>query len=148
MNRKTSLFAGVLLGLTPFLIGQEPQSQPTPHSPEDSLASQQLIAWSRMQNPRPVPEPLPPPDKGIPQPEPQQKQPVPPSADEKTPTQTFTGKIVKDGDKYVLKVANSTSYQLDEQSGAQKYENKDVRVIGTLDTGSNTIRVTKIELLS
>lgn len=145
--RRTTLLVGLMLGLTPFLFGQEAQGQP-PQSPGDSLASQELIAWSRMQNPRPVPEPLPPPDKGVPQPEPQQKQPVPPAADEKTPTQTFTGKIVKDGNQYVLKAANHTTYQLDEQSGAKQYEGKDVRIIGTLDSGSNTIRVTKIELLS
>jgi len=148
MNRRTSLLIGMLLAITPFLLAQEPQKQPNPRSPEDTLASEQLIAWSHLQNPKPVPEPLPPPDKGIPQPEPQQKQPVPPAVDEKMPTQTFTGKILKDGDRYVLKLANHVTYQLDEQSGAKQYEDKDVRVIGILDAGSNTIRVTKIELLS
>lgn len=146
MNRKASYIAGLMVLFTPFLVAQQPQDQP--RGPEDSVASQQLIAWSQMQNPRPVPEPLPPPDKGIPQPEPEQKQPVPPSADEKTPSQTFTGKILKDGDKYVLKASGNNTYQLDEQSGAKQYEDKEVRVVGTLDKGSNTIRVTKIELVS
>jgi hypothetical protein len=150
MNRRTSMFAGVLLALAPFAIGQEPQSQ-TPHY-EDLLATQQLVAWSWMQKPQPAPQPLPPPDKGIPQPDPQATQPAPPQAQPQTPSQTqsqtFTGKIVKDGDKYVLRVAGNTTYQLDEQSSVKQYEDKDVKIVGTLDPGSNTIRIVKIELLS
>ena len=55
---------------------------------------------------------------------------------------------MKDGDKYVLKVAGGTTYQLSEQSGVKQYEDKDVKISGTLDPDSNTIRIVKIELLS
>jgi len=101
-----------------------------------------------MQEPRPVPQPLPPPDKAVPQPDPQQKTEPNPPDQAPTQTQTFTGKIVKDADRFVLKVSSGTSYQLDSQSGASQYENRLVKVVGVLDSGSNTIRVTKIELLS
>lgn len=152
MNRRASMFAGVLLVLTPFALGQELQNQNGPHFPQDLLASQQLIAWPWMQKPQPAPQPLPPPDKGIPQPDPPAAQPANPPAQQQTPSQTqnqtFTGKIVKDGDKYVLKVAGGTTYHLSEQSGVKQYEDKDVKISGTLDSDSNTIRIVKIELLS
>jgi outer membrane biosynthesis protein TonB len=154
-NRKTSLLAGFLFVLSPCVFGQLSQNPPAPQGP-DELGTQELVAWSRFQKPNPVPEPLPPPDKGIPQPDPQNQQPPaqqPPQANQApqqspTQSQTFTGKIVKDGDKYVLHVSSGTSYQLDEQGGAKQYENKDVKVVGTLDAVSNTIHVTRIDLLS
>jgi len=149
MKRKTSVCAGFLVALTPFLLGQEPQNQ-TPRFPEDLIAtSQPLVEWSWMQKPQPAPQPLPPPDKSLPQPEPQTPaHPSTPQDQQQTQAQTFTGKIVKDGDKYVLKVASNTSYQLDEQSNAKAFENKDVKIVGTLDKGTNTIRIDRIELLS
>lgn len=151
MNGAASLFAGFLLAITSLGFGQEPQ--PTPQVPEDALVIQQLIAWSRLQKPQPAPQPLPPRDTPAPQPDQQDqqgKQPVDPQAPaQQTPTtQSFTGKIIKDGSKYVLKVASNTTYELQEQGDVSRYENQTVRVIGNLDTGSNTIRVVKIELLS
>lgn len=150
MNRKASLMGGLLLAAAaPLLFCQQPQNPPTPRFPEDLLASStDLIVWSYMQKPKPVPEPLPPPDKGVPQPDQQTAQPPAPQAPQQTQSQTFTGKIVKDGDKYVLKVSSGTAYQLSDQSGLKQYEDKDVKVVGTLDAGTSTIRVEKIELLS
>jgi hypothetical protein len=147
MNRKTSLFAGMLLGLTPFLLGQDAQDRSAPRSSENIFGSQQLVAWSWLQNPRPVPQPLPPPDKSAPQPDPQTQQPTPPQSQQPTPTQNFAGKIVKDGEKYVLK-ASGASYQLDDQNNAKQYDGKNVRIVGTLDAGSNTIHIARIELIS
>jgi hypothetical protein len=148
MNRTTNWCAGILLAATPLAFGQEPQR--TPQFPEDALTSQQLIVWSRMQKPQPAPQPLPPRDTPIPQPDPQGQQAKQPSnpQDSQAPTQSFTGKIVKDGGKYVLKVASNSAYQLEGEGDVQQYENQDVKVVGTLDTGSNTIRVVKIELIS
>ena len=145
MNRMTNWYAGIFLALTPLAFAQEPQL--TPQFPEDALTSQQLIAWSRLQKPQPAPQPLPPRDTPIPQPDPQGEQARQPS-NPQAPTQSFTGKIVKDGGKYVLKVASNSTYQLDGQGDVQQYENQDVKVVGTLETGSNTIRVVKIELIS
>jgi len=151
MKRTTNWFAGFLLATTPlvYAVGQEPQL--TPQVPEDVLEARQLVAWSRLQKPQPAPQPLPPRDTPIPQPDPPDQQSKPPSDphnQDQTPAQSFTGKIVKESGKYVLKVASNTAYQLDAQGDVRQYENQEVKVIGTLDTGSNTIRVVKIELLS
>ena len=59
---------------------------------------------------------------------------------------TFTGKITKSGDKYVLTDTSSkTSYQLDDQDKATSFVNKNVKVTGTLDAATGTIRVASID---
>ena len=151
MTKTTSLFVGVLLSMAPLAFAQE--ARLTPQFPEDAMAYQQLVAWTRLQKPQPAPQPLPPRDTPLPQPDQQSTQPAdpqtPPSPSQQTPTtQSFTGKIVKEGDKFVLKVSSNTSYQLQDQGDVKQYENQDVKVIGSLDTATNTIRVVKIELLS
>jgi hypothetical protein len=151
MNRTTNLFTGFLLAITPLALAQEPQL--TQQFPEDAFATQQLVAWTRFQKPQPAPQPLPPRDTPIPQPDqqnqpPDQQAPGNPGQQQTPTTQSFTGKIVKDGGKYVLKVASNTTYQLEQQGDVRQYENQDVKVIGSLDTTSNTIRVVKIELMS
>jgi hypothetical protein len=146
MDQKTSMVAAVLLALTSSVWGQ--QKPENPRLPDDLLASRQLVAWSWMQKPRPAPQPLPPPDKGVPQPDQHTTQPADPQAPQQTAAQTFTGRIVKDGTKYVLKTGRNTAYSLDDQSKAMQYEDKAVRIVGTLDADRNTIRVSKIELLS
>ena len=61
-------------------------------------------------------------------------------------SQTFTGKVTKSGDKYVLKDdATRTSYTLDDQDRAKQFEGKSVKVTGKLDPASNTIVVSSIE---
>lgn len=61
-------------------------------------------------------------------------------------TKTFTGKIVKSGNKLVLADAESkTTYQLDDQQKAQEFVNKKVKVVGVLDADSGMIRVSAIE---
>jgi Protein of unknown function (DUF5818) len=150
MNRPTILFAGFLLAAGPLACAQE--SQPPSQSPEDALVVQQLVAWTRVQKPQPAPQPLPPRDQPVPQPDQQDRQgkPTEPQThSEQTPTtQSFTGKILKDGSKYVLKVAANTTYELQDAGEVGQYENQAVKVIGSLDSGTNTIRVIKIELLS
>jgi len=146
MDRSTSMFAATLLILAPFAVTQESRSGMV----EDTLASRELVAWTWMQKPQPTPQPIPPPDKGIPQPDQQTEQPSNPQQHQEAnqpQSQTFTGKIVKDGDRYVLKSSGAT-YQLAEQSNVKQFEDQVVKIVGTLDAGSNTIRVTKIELMS
>jgi len=149
MNRMTGLFAGFLFAIAPLAFAQQPQA---PQSPEDVLVAQELVAWSRVQKPQPAPQPMPPGDTPVPEPgqqDQQGKQPAEPQTQDQTPTtQSFTGKIVKNGDKFVLKVASNTTYELREAGDVSRYVNQSVRVIGNLDTSSNTIRVAKIELLS
>jgi hypothetical protein len=69
------------------------------------------------------------------------------SADRQSVDQkTFTGVIVKSGDKLVLTdPLTKTSYQLDDQRKAQELVNKNVKVTGVLDPSTGTIRVSAIE---
>ena len=146
MSRSTNIFAALIITLSPFAVAQESHSGFV----EDNLASRDLIAWTWMQKPQPTPQPIPPPDKGIPQPDQQNEQPSNPQQHreaEQPQNQTFTGKIVKAGDKFVLKSSGAT-YQLSEQSNVKQFEDQDVKIVGTLDADTNTIRITKIELMS
>jgi hypothetical protein len=70
-------------------------------------------------------------------------QPVPDSQAQSSQTgsQIFTGTIAKTDNLYVLKDANGTSYAIDHQELAQKYEGKQVRIKGTLDPDGKTIHV-------
>jgi Protein of unknown function (DUF5818) len=146
MKRVTKWFAGSLLLVAPFVFGQE--SQRLPVLPEDALTQRQLIAWSRLQEPQPAPQPLPPRNTPVPQPDQQDQHPSrasgSPETDASPVPQSFAGRIVRDGSRYVLTVANA-SYQLVEQDDAIRYENHEVRVFGTL-VGRDTMRVTRIEL--
>jgi hypothetical protein len=57
-------------------------------------------------------------------------------------TQTFTGVIVKAGDKYVLQDTDAGStYDVDHQDQVKQFEGKKVRIHGTLDPGSKTIHI-------
>jgi uncharacterized protein YdeI (BOF family) len=59
-----------------------------------------------------------------------------------TDSQTFTGTIVKSGDKYVLQdTASGTAYDVDHQDQLKQYEGRKVRVRGTLDPSSKMIHL-------
>lgn len=59
---------------------------------------------------------------------------------------SIAGKIVKQGDQYVLKdVAHKVTYALDVQDDVKQYDGKEVIVIGSLDAASNTIHVQKVQ---
>ena len=60
---------------------------------------------------------------------------------------TFAGKIIKGGKgKYLLEdAAKSTSFTLDNQKLASKFEGKNVVVTGTLDQTNNILHVKRIE---
>jgi len=61
-------------------------------------------------------------------------------------TRTFTGRISKSGQKFVLEDSSvRTFYQLDDQKKAGQYQGKNVRVTGTLDAENNVIHVQTIE---
>jgi hypothetical protein len=81
----------------------------------------------------------------------QQQDPAsPPTAMSKaSESQTFTGKVAKSGSKLVLKdTASKATYALDDQDKAKQFEGQTVKVTGTLDSQTNTIRVANIELAS
>jgi uncharacterized protein YdeI (BOF family) len=59
---------------------------------------------------------------------------------------TFTGTINKSGDAFIFTDESSkSSYKLDDQQSAGKFDGKKVKIIGTLDATNNTIRVQSIE---
>lgn len=61
-------------------------------------------------------------------------------------TKTFSGTIIKDGDKFVLRdTASKLSYVLDDAEKASKFEGKSVKVTGTVDVARNTIHVEVIQ---
>jgi hypothetical protein len=92
-------------------------------TPTPGLLSNDLVAWSGL--------------------------PAPPAAgQDSAPTaHTVTGSISKDGDTYVLRVSDTTSYKLDDQAKAKQFNGQKVRVTGEVDLNTNQIHVQKIEPL-
>lgn len=77
-----------------------------------------------------------------------QDQSAPPQANPADPadSKTFTGKIVKSGNKLVLSDATEKKvYQLDDQIKAKEFLNKNVKVTGNLDGSTSTIHVSSID---
>ena len=150
--KRTSWWAALVFLLAPssVMLSQVLQSKPSPAPPSEILGPQ-LIAWSQMQKPQPVPEPLPPPDRPVQQSEPQTGRSAetaqePPQ--QQPAAQTLSGTIVKDGSRYVLKVSRNSTYELDDQDRAKRYEGKQVKVSGTLDASGNSFHIISIELIS
>jgi outer membrane biosynthesis protein TonB len=55
--------------------------------------------------------------------------------------QTFSGTVVKSGDKYVLKTDSGKTYDIDHQDEVKKFDGKRVRVKGKLDDTGTKIQV-------
>jgi len=146
MKRTTSVVATLgLMSISPLMVAQNLQSPGPPYNASD-IFGPELIAWSQQQRPQPVPQPLPeaPPQR-------EQRQPglpANPEAQQQPAVRTFTGTIVKDHSKYVLKVSNGTVYELDDQRKASQYEGKEVKLVGTLDENNRSVRVTSIQLIA
>jgi hypothetical protein len=148
MKREIGVLALVLATATPLMFSQAMEKNPSPVTPDEFLGPQ-LIAWSQVQKPQPVAEPLPQSDRVAQRAgesssekaqEPPQQQPG---------AQTLTGTIVKDSGRYVLKVSSSsTTYELDDQDRAQRYEGKQVKVAGTMSAKGDSFHVISIELIS
>ncbi len=88
-------------------------------------------------------------------PDPQQQQPQTQAPSTQTPSsetstgsqsaeQSFQGKISESQNGYVLKDSAGVTYQLDDQKKAKDFSGQNVKVTGTLDSSSNTIRVSSI----
>lgn len=74
---------------------------------------------------------------------PDQTQQAPPDSQAQSQSgQTFTGTIVKSGEKYVLQEDTSgTTYDVDHQAEVKKFEGKKVRIHGTLDPNGKLIHI-------
>ena len=152
--RALLLSAGLVVGLMPFAFGQGSSS---PAQPQDPTA-QSPAAQNPAANPPATPKTFPdntnaspsstqtqPADQAGSQSNPSASSPASQSSATSTDSQnSFTGSIVKSGGKYQLR-SNGTSYDLDDQSQAKSFSGKDVKVNGTLDKSSNTIKVQSIE---
>lgn len=151
MKRETSLLSALafLLVTAPLIFAQDVQSQPSPALPANILGPQ-LIVWSQMQKPQPVPQPLP--GRAEPEPDQQPEQANPPANVTPQPqepaVQKFTGTIVKNAGRYVLKVSSNSTHEIDDQVKAKQYEGKQVTIGGTLDAKGSGLHVISIELVS
>jgi hypothetical protein len=142
----TTLIA-FLLVLAPLAFPQ----QSTLQTPEDAYSSRDLIAWSQLQTPQPTPQPLPPRKPSVPQPEQPQDQQAKLPADpqsQQEPTQSYVGEVVKNGNRFVLRIQDGTTYQLEAGEVLEVYENHSVRVVGSARPRGNSIRILKIEPFS
>ena len=164
MNRKLTFLILPFFLFFVFATGfaQQSTSDTARRSPRSQKPGSYLIVWTQTQAPEPAPQPsgrqTTTPD---PKPETQTPSPAQPPASQpegsqsqgqaqqaQPAPQSFTGTISKEGDSYVLKVSDTSSYKLDDQDKAKEYEGKRVAVFGVLDTNSNVIRVQKIEPVS
>ena len=136
----------MILVLFLFTRFPAPAQQPKPlPAPEDAFTTRELIAWSQLQ----VPQPLPPREGQVPQPSQLQDQPTSP-ADPHTqqePVQAFSGIILKDSNRYLLIAVNTVRYQLDADDELRAYENRTVKIWGSLDPGAKSIRILRIDPL-
>jgi hypothetical protein len=117
---------------TPQTQASDPASTPanTPTQPADPTAQQPATT------PQTTPTPTPAPGAA------QTTTPGTAAAPTATDSQSFSGTIVKSGDKYVLQdAASGKTYDIDHQDQVKQYEGKKVRVHGTLDASANMIHV-------
>ena len=75
-------------------------------------------------------------DQAQPQQQPDQSQ---------TKSATFTGKIVRNGDQYMLRDSSGQVFGLDDSEKAKPFEGKTVKVTGQLDEQAKVIHVENIE---
>jgi hypothetical protein len=150
MKRKTALLAALnVFSVLVLLAGTAAWSQGTDSHPAlalpNDIVGPQLIAWSEVQKPQPLGDSSP--ARPTQAADNSAEQAIGPETRTQPATQTFTGTIVKDGGRYVLK-ASSNVYELDDQDRSKKYEGKQVRVKGVLDAKGNDVHVVDIELIS
>lgn len=114
---------------------QTPQSQPTP-TPDTPPATQQPPS-SSTQTPDQT-QPSNPPDSSAPS---AAAPSAGASAGAASDTQSFSGTVVKSGDKYMLKDDSGKMYDIDHQTDVAKFDGKRVRVQGKLDDSGTKIMV-------
>ena len=110
-----------------------PQTQPAP-SPEMPPASQQTPSSQTPSSQQPSSQS---PDANAPQSGSRSSDPG--ASATGTDTQTFSGTVVKQGDKYMLKDDSGKMYDIDHQTDVAKFDGKRVRVQGTLDANGKIL---------
>ena len=147
MKKQTQVFQSLAIGLLVLgmaVVGSRLNAQQASSSPVDTRAhaqepqgqqpaqqpGQEYRGGQQSQQPQ--------------QPAPPAQQPGQPGAQAGQPqgVQTFTGMIVKSGDKYVLQdSATGTIYDIDHQDEVSKHVGRKVHVTGTLDPNGKTIHL-------
>ena len=126
---------------TPNSQAQQPSSTPdtTPTPPPDSTDRTPSSSQSpTSQSPDAT---TPPPSQSAPSASQSGSSAADQSAASAGGTQTFSGTVTKQGDKYVLKDDSGKTYDIDHQDEVKKFDGKRVRVQGTLDPATNKIMV-------
>jgi len=143
MQRATVTLLGLALvtAVAPWTFSQDGGAQACPEVARDAMGCQ-LVAWSHLQEPVPLPE-----SESKPAPD-QQPGQSPDAQTQQASRQRITGIIVREGEKFVLKAGDNTTYQLDDQERARRYQDKQVLVVGSLDAATNTFHIDTIELTS
>lgn len=150
-----SFLATLAIGIGMISWGSALHAQTTPSSPTDQQAPQaapQTVPDTTPSQP-PTPE-MPPqsqqapsaqapdasqtPDASTPQ---SGAKSTAPSDATAVDSQTFSGTVSKQGDKYVLKDDSGNTYDIDHQTDVAKFDGKRVRVQGTLDPTGKKIMV-------
>jgi len=123
---QTLWLPGALILLVSMSIGLSAQQTqpPDPQAQQPAQTDQE----------RPSQRPSQTPDQQAPDSQPQPSQ--------SAGTQSFTGIIVKSGDKYVFQdAATNNTYDIDHQEEVQKFEGKKVKVHGSLDAANHMIHI-------
>jgi cytoskeletal protein RodZ len=125
-------------------VGISLNAQQTPQTqPPDAQAQQPTSAQPPQAQPSQAPDQTPnqtPNQAG--QQAPDSQAPAPSQSAQSADSQSFTGTIVKSGDKYVFQdAATGNTYDIDHQEELQKYEGKKVKVHGVLDASGKMIHV-------
>ena len=133
---------------TPDRQAQQPSSTPDTTPPPQTSPStpdnQQYPSSSQQQPSQQTPDTQQPPDSTAPSgrtPQSGTQRPSDSAASGGTDSQTFSGTVAKQGDKYVLKDDSGHVYDIDHQDEVKKFDSKRVRVQGTLDPTGNKITV-------
>ena len=143
------IFVVLLFVSVPLALAQQSSLQPSQPSADTSATP--AIAYSEMQAPVPAPtaqpslDPVPPSQQQ--QPEDRQRQQSAPETSQprQDAARSFSGTILKDGERFVLKTTDNVNFQLDDQERAKKYEGTEVKVTGSVDSATRTIHIQNIE---
>jgi outer membrane biosynthesis protein TonB len=124
---------------------QQPETQPTPDTPPTQQTPQTQQApmpdtppAAQTPDQTPTPDQSQTPDQTQ---TPDSKTTPSATAPSATDTQSFSGTVVKSGDKFALKDDAGKTYDIDHQDEVKKFEGKRVKVQGTLDATGTKITV-------
>jgi hypothetical protein len=138
--RNCNTLVAAMLIMAPLGFAQESPSQAVLRT---DVVGPQLIAWSQLQEPKPVAQPLP--SDREEQPQQPQRHPAPQS--QQLSPQILSGTIARDGDRYLLVVSQSSGYAIQDIESVSPYEGKRVKMAADLDSKTQVLHVTRIEFL-